>query len=227
MRPIGLLALVALVATLVAACGAPPPQPGPLLQRTSQHMNGLKSFHFLMEAQGDQSQPPPVQGAEGDAQPPDLSARATLRQGQVLLEINLIYTGNRIFLKSFTGGWQPVSTDAVAQFFDVRALFDRENGLFAALPDTSQASVGKQETIDSHRTYPLSGRLAASRVHRILPTALDQGDYAATYWIESTADTLWRARVSGTLFDPRRAATLTFTFSRLNEPVSITPPPVS
>ncbi len=228
MRPLGRLVLMACAgfAAFATACGSPPPEPGPLLERTSQHMTGIKSFHFVMEVQGDESQPPPVQNAEGDAQPPDLKARAGLRQGQVLVEINLIFSQRQVYLKSFTGGWQQVTPDAVSQFFDLPALFARDNGLFAILPDTLQPTVGKQETVDAHSTYPVTGRLAAHRVHRLLPLALNQGDYGVSYWIQTSAATLWRARIAGTLFDPKRTATVTFTFSRLDEPVFITPPPV-
>lgn len=225
MRPLGRLAFIACLG-FATACGSAPPEPGPLLQGTSQHMTAVKSFHFVMEVQGDEGHPPPVQDAEGDAQPPDLKARASLRQGQVLVEINLIFSQRQVYLKSFTGGWQQVTPDAVSQFFDLPALFDKESGLFAVLPDTLQSRIGKQETVNAHSTYPVTGRLPAHRVHRLLPLALDQGEYAVSYWIQSSATTLWRARIAGTLFDPKRTATVTFTFSRLDEPVSITSPPV-
>ena len=219
-------AAVSLAAMSVSACGTAPPDAAGLLQRTSQHMVGLNSFHFVIDVQGEGPKPPPVQDAAGEARPPDLQARANLRQGQVLLEVNLVYTQGRAYLRSFTGGWQAVSPNALAQYLDVRSLFDRQDGLFAALPDTLEPVTGKRETVNARAAYTVTGRLPAGRVHRLLPVASAEGDYATVYWIESPADMLWRARITGPLFQSAQTATMTFTFSRLNEPVSITPPPV-
>jgi len=63
-------------------------------------------------------------------------------------------------------------------------------------------------------------------MHQLLTLIRDQGSYHATYWIESPANTLWRARLSGNLFDPTRPATVTFDFSNHDHPVSVTSPPL-
>ncbi len=208
---------------LLTACDSSAPDAAALLQRTSEHMKTLKGFHFLMEVQGDLGSVG-VQRAEGDAKPPDMHATIGLRHTQVLLEVEVILTGQDIYLKSFTGGWQRLTPQEVANFFDVHALFDPGNGLFGALPDTGQPARGKQETVSSHAAYVITGKLPAARVHRLLPVAREQGDYAATYWIESPGDTLWKASVSGNLFDASQSSTITFTFSRHDQPVAVTPP---
>jgi hypothetical protein len=113
----------------------------------------------------------------------------------------------------------------VAQFFDVRALFDRDVGLFSAMGATASPSLGSRQSVAGHSTWTVSGRLEAARVHQLLPVARDQGEDEATYWIEAPS-TLWRASLSGPLFDPAKEATITFDFSAHDHAVTITPPPL-
>jgi hypothetical protein len=63
-------------------------------------------------------------------------------------------------------------------------------------------------------------------MHQLLTLIRDQGTYRATYWIESPGSNLWRARLTGNLFDASKAATITFDFSNHDHPVSVTPPPL-
>jgi len=189
-------------------------------------MSALRTFHFVVDVQGDPQLPPPLRDATGDARPPDLKATANVQRGQILLQVDLIVAGGRAYLKAFTGGWQPASPEALAQYFDAPALFDRSDGLFAALPQTTQAATGKQTRVESHAVYQLTGHLPAERVHRLLPLAAAVGDYTTTYWIETPGDILWRARISGPLFDASHVASMSFAFSHLDEPVTISSPPV-
>jgi lipoprotein LprG len=217
---------VVLVLTGVPACGAPPPAAVPLLQHASDRMSQLKGFHFRMQVSGYTGSGEPVQAAEGDAHPPDLHARVDLREGGFLVEVEVIFSGTSIYLKSITGGWQRLTPAEVAQFFDARTLFDPQVGLFSAMRDTQGPSLGGVEKINSHDTYPVTGTVTAVRMHQLLSLIRDQGSYHATYWIESPSNTLWRARLSGNLFDPTRPATVTFDFSNHDHPVSVTPPPL-
>lgn len=208
---------------LLAGCGSPPPAAAPLLDATSHRMLALRSFHFSLQAQGEAQHPPLVQEAEGDVRPPNVGARATLRQGEVLLEVQLILVDGQAYLKSFTGGWQPASAADLARYFDVSSLFSTDAGLFAVLPHTSSPATGKQESLQGQATYQVSGQLPSDAVHRLLPLAAASGTYPVIYWIDPGSNTLWQARLSGPLFDMSRS-TITFTFSAFDHPVTITPP---
>ena len=217
----GLLVVVGL-----SACGAPPPSAASLLKQSSQRMLDLKGFHFAMQITGFTGSGEPVQSAQGDAHPPDLHARVNLKEGGILLEVEVVFASGNIYLKSFTGGWQQLTAEQVAQFFDARTLFDPQSGLFAAMRDTTSASRGNSEKVSGHDTYPVSGHLSGARVHQLLTLIRDQGSYRATYWIDSSTNDLWRARLTGNLFDASQAATITFDFSNHDHPVSVTPPPL-
>jgi lipoprotein LprG len=218
---------LALVLAALAGCGSPPPEAVTVLKESSQTMEHLRGFHFAMQISGETGADEPVQSAAGDAHPPDLHATVNLREGGFLLEVEVIFSGTAIYLKSVTGGWQLLSPTEVARFFDARTLFDSQLGLFPAMRDTQAPTVGQTETVDGHRTYPVSGSVAASRMHLLLSLIRDQGSYHATYWIETPANKLWRARLTGNLFDPARAATVTFDFSNHDHPISVTPPPLA
>jgi lipoprotein LprG len=210
----------------VSACGSQPPDATMLLRQSSQRMLALKGFHFQMQISGVTTSDVPVQSAQGDAHPPTLHARVNLKEGAFLLEVEVIFAADQIYLKSFTGGWQTVPPAQVAQIFDARTLFDPKAGLFAAMRDTTSAQRGNSEKVAGHDTYPVSGTVAAQRMHQLLSPIRDQGSYRATYWIESSTSDLWKARLSGNLFDPAQAATITFDFSNHDRPVSVTPPPL-
>src|SRR6202011_2369122 len=126
--PAGLAVILALT-----ACASPPPDATTLLKQSSQRMLELKGFHFQMQITGFTGAGEPVQSAQGDAHPPDLHAKVNLKEGGILLEVEVIFDADKIYLKSFTGGWQLLTAAQVAQFFDARLLFDQQAGLFAAM----------------------------------------------------------------------------------------------
>ena len=216
---------IGLSAALLWSCGSSPPDATVLVPRTSAHMNGLRGFHFTLAVEGFTAGAIPVQSAEGDAHPPDLQAQVQLAQNGVLLQVEIIVLGDRVYLKSFTGGWQPLTPAEVAQFFDVHALFDPQVGLFSAMASTTGLATGAQQTVDGHSTWMVTGTLAAAQVHALLPVARAEGVDTVTYWIEPPA-TLWRASVGGRLFDPLKEATIRFDFSQHDHPVTITAPPI-
>jgi hypothetical protein len=214
------------LALALSACGPQPPDGATLLKQSSQRMLGLKGFHFQMQISGFTGAGEPVQSAQGDAHPPDLHAKVNLKEGGILLEVEVIFRADKIYLKSFTGGWQELTAAQVAAFFDARLLFDPQAGLFAAMRDTTAPYRGNSEKVNGHDTYPVDGVLQGTRVHQLLPLIREQGSYRATYWIETATNNLWRARVSGNLFDATQAATIVFDFSNHDHPVSVSPPPL-
>jgi len=221
----GLAAGLAIVISL-NACGTPPPDATTLLKQSSQRMLGLKGFHFQMQISGFTGPDEPVQSAQGDAHPPALHARVNLKEGGILLEVEVIFAAANIYLKSFTGGWQQLTPDEVAQYFDARSLFDPQVGLFAAMRETTTAARGNVEKVNGHDTYPITGQVSGARMHELLTLIRDQGSYQATYWIATQGSDLWRARLTGNLFDAEKPATITFDFSNHDHPVSVTPPPL-
>lgn len=224
--PARVLAVGLALTMAMTACGPQPPDGATLLKQSSQRMLELKGFHFQMQITGFTGAGEPVQSAQGDAHPPDLHAKVNLKEGGILLEVEVIFSADKIYLKSFTGGWQELTAAQVAQFFDARLLFDPQAGLFAAMRDTTAPYRGNSEKISGHDTYPVDGVLQGTRVHQLLPLIRDQGSYHATYWIETPSNDMWRARVTGNLFDASQAATIVFDFSNHDHPVSVTPPPV-
>ena len=214
------------LAMTISACGPQPPDGATLLKQSSQRMLQLKGFHFQMQINGFTGPGEPVQSAQGDAHPPDLHAKVILKEGAVLLEVEVIFNADKIYLKSFTGGWQQLTAAQVAQFFDARLLFDQQAGLFAAMRDTTSPSRGNSEKVNGHDAFPVEGTLQGPRMHQLLPLIREQGTYQGTYWIETPSNNLWRARVTGNLFDASQAATIVFDFSNHDHPVSVSPPPL-
>lgn len=217
---------VALMVAALAACSSAPPAAAPLLKNAGARMEALRGFHFSLQISGATGSNEPVQSAAGDVHPPDLRATVDLREGGFLLEVEVVFSGSATYLKSVTGGWQRLTAAEVARFFDPRSLFDPQLGLFKMMEETQSPSLGQEVSVNGHDTYPVSGTVTASRLHQLLSLIRGEGSYHATYWIESPANTLWRARLSGNLFDPTRVADVTFDFAKHDQPISITPPPL-
>jgi len=131
----------------LAACGPQPPDAAALLNQSSQHMLQIKGFHFQMQITGFTGTGEPVQSAQGDAHPPDLHARVNLKEGTVLLEVEVVFAAGNVYLKSFTGGWQQLTDAQLSAFFDARTLFDPQTGLFAAMRETVSPKRGNTEKI--------------------------------------------------------------------------------
>jgi lipoprotein LprG len=210
----------------LAACGTRPADPKALLDSSSRRMQALKGFHFQMDITGFTSPGVPVSRAEGDAHPPDLQSTVDLKEGGVLLEVEVVDVQGQLYLKSFTGGWQRLTPQEVAALFDPHELFDSQNGLFTALRETQGPSDSGSQNVGGRTTQVVKGTLAASRVHQLLSPIRSEGSYAATYLIDPSDDTLWRATVSGNLFNASESSTITFNFSRHDQPVTVTPPVV-
>src|SRR5437016_13736499 len=118
----GLAAGVAIVISL-NACGAPPPDAASLLKQSSQRMLGLNGFHFQMQISGFTGTDEPVQSAQGDAHPPDLHARVNLKEGAILLEVEVGFAADNVYLKSFKGGWQQLSDPKAEEISEARTMF--------------------------------------------------------------------------------------------------------
>src|ERR1700724_3085154 len=145
--PAGLAVILALT-----ACGSPPPHATTLLKQSRQRMLHLNGFHFQMQITGFTGSGEPVQSAQGDAHPPDLHARVNLKEGGILLEVEVVFAAEKVYLKSFTGGWQQLTDAEVAAFFDARSLFDPQAGVFAAIRDTTSPTRGNGEKIGGRET---------------------------------------------------------------------------
>ena len=208
----------------LAACGTQTVDAKSLLNSSSRKMQDLKGFHFQMDITGFTAQGVPVSHAEGDAHPPDLQSRVDLKEGGVLLEVDVVEVQDQLYLKSFTGGWQKLTADQVAALFDPHQLFDSQNGLFAALKETQSPVSSGSQTVGSRNTQLIKGKLPASRVHQLLSPIRSEGTYAASYWIDPSDSTLWRVVLSGNLFDASQSSTITFNFSGHDHPVTVTPP---
>jgi hypothetical protein len=63
-------------------------------------------------------------------------------------------------------------------------------------------------------------------MHQLLEPIQDQGTYQVRYWIESSSADLWRARLTGNLFDSSKTSTITFDFSNHDHAISVSPPPL-
>src|SRR3984893_7636129 len=111
-------------------CGPPHPDATPLLKQSSQRMLHLNGFHFQMQITGFTGSGEPVQSAQGDAHPPDLHARVNLKEGTILLDVEVVFAAEKVYRKSFTGGWQQLTDAQLAAFFDARTLFDPQAGCF-------------------------------------------------------------------------------------------------
>src|SRR2546423_10788547 len=99
---------VALVVALTA-CGPAPPDAASLLNQSSQRMLHLKGFHFQMQISGFTGNDEHDQNEHGDTHPPDLHAHVNLKEGAILLVVEVVFAADKIYLKSFTGGWQELT----------------------------------------------------------------------------------------------------------------------
>jgi hypothetical protein len=213
------------LALWLAACSGGGPTSGSdaaaLLRDAAAKSQGVQTFHFKLEFTGAFTDDnPPVTSAEGDIRrPADVSAVGLARSGSVLLEIRLINVGGQLFIKSATGGWQPIPPALAGALFSPSALFASETGLFAILPKGTQAHVAGQEGVGADATDRVEARFTTDQIAAFLPGVRRGQPLQAKLWIGRRDHLLRRATLSGRLYDAQKDTTATVGLGAFDTPV--------
>ncbi len=225
-RPIAL----ALAGLLLAACLGPEASPEPdaaqLLRAAAENSQAPQSFHFKLAFDGASTpEGPPVKSAEGDVhRPSDVRAVGLLRSDNLLVEVDYVAVGGRIFVKGATGGWQEVPAALAGGLFNPSAMFAPETGLFALLPRGAGARVTGKPGRGSDASYVIGARFDTEVLRPFLSSVRRGQPLQAILWIGAQDHRLRRAVMTGRMYDAGKDTSATIELSAFDQPVRIERP---
>ncbi|MFC4007434.1 LppX_LprAFG lipoprotein [Nonomuraea purpurea] len=208
--------LIVAVLTLASACssnGGDALPTGPdLMKKAAEAMKSVKSASFSIATEGKPSVP--VKKADGRlTSAGDADGTISLEVLGTLQEISFALVGDTVHFKGPTGGFQKMTRDQLAQFYDPSVILSPTKGIAQLL---SSATDPKVEGVESG-SYRVAATLPGQIVGQIIPN-VTQG-VSGKIWLDQATSRLTKASL------PLQGGTVTVSISDYDAPITITPPP--
>ncbi|MEV0384826.1 LppX_LprAFG lipoprotein [Nonomuraea sp. NPDC050643] len=209
------LLLVAVLA-LASACssgggGAELPAGPDLMKKASEAMKNVKSAGFAIATEGKPNVP--VKKADGRLTAEgNADGTITLDVLGTLQEVSFSLIGETVHFKGPTGGFQKMTRQQLAQFYDPSVILEPTKGIAQLL---ATATDPKVEAVESG-SYRVATTFPAQVVGQIVP-GVTQG-VNGKVWLDQATSRLTKASL------PLQGGTVTVSFSDYDAPVTITPP---
>ncbi|MCA0158050.1 LppX_LprAFG lipoprotein [Tsukamurella sp. M9C] len=195
-----------------------------LLSSAAASAKKVTSAHFTV-AVGGKVQGLPVSKVDGDLQvKPSTQAQGTAMIQPGNAEGKFTFIDGRMYASLYGDKYADYGDGA--SIYDVSALFDESKGIPNILSKVTGAKVAGTETIDGQETTKITGTVPATEIATITGSRVDPAKSVpvpTTLWVQSSGDKqLVRIEVK-----PSTEGTITLTFSKWGEKVSVTKPDVA
>ncbi|RZQ62791.1 LppX_LprAFG lipoprotein [Amycolatopsis suaedae] len=202
--------------------GAQLPDAATLVSESATAMRDVRSAHFTLQTNGTVAGLS-VQSLEGDLTKdggPSGSAKGTgkLELGGQLIEGEFVLTGDTLYLKGPTGGFQKIPAMLSSSVYDPSAVLDPERGIAKVIGGVQEPKTEAREDVGGVAAYKVTGKLPQAALTGLLPGV--QGDTEATYWLQADGK---RLPLKASVKFPD-GATVEVTLSDVDKPVTVTPP---
>ncbi|MGP3955183.1 LppX_LprAFG lipoprotein [Nonomuraea sp. 3N208] len=208
--------LIVAVLALASACsssggGAELPAGPDLMKKASEAMKTVKSATFSIATEGKPKVP--VKKADGRLTATgDADGTITIDILGNLQEVTFALVGDTVHFKGPTGGFQKMTRQQLAQFYDPSVILEPTKGIAQLL---SAATDPKVEALESG-SYRVATTFPGQVVGQIVP-GVTQG-VNGQVWVDQATSRLTKASL------PLQDGTVTVSFSDYDAPVTITPP---
>ncbi|CAM3845507.1 LppX_LprAFG lipoprotein [Tsukamurella ocularis] len=195
-----------------------------LVKSASEAAKQVTSTHFSVEVDG-KVQGLPLSKVDGDLQvKPSTQAQGTAVIQPGNAEGKFTYIDGHMYASLYGDKYADYGDGA--SIYDVAALFDEAKGIPNILSKVTGAKVAGTETIDGRQTTKITGTVPATEIATISGSRVDPAKSVpvpTTLWIQSSGDKqLVRIQVK-----PSTEGSITLTFSKWGEKVSVTKPDVT
>ncbi|MGP3915352.1 LppX_LprAFG lipoprotein [Nonomuraea sp. 10N515B] len=208
--------LIVAVLALAAACssgggGAELPTGPDLMKKAAEAMKTVKSATFSISTEGKPKVP--VKKADGRLTAAgDADGTITIDILGNLQEVTFALVGETVHFKGPTGGFQKMTRQQLAQFYDPSVILEPTKGIAQLL---SAATDPKVEAVEDG-SYRVATTFPGQVVGQIVP-GVTQG-VNGKVWVDQATSRLTKASL------PLQDGTVTVSFSDYDAPVTITPP---
>ncbi|MEU6795670.1 LppX_LprAFG lipoprotein [Nonomuraea wenchangensis] len=210
--------LIVAVLALASACssggggGEPELPAGPdLMKKAAEAMATVKSAAFSIATEGKPEVP--LQKADGRLTAGgDAEGTLTISILGNLQEVTFALVGDTVHFKGPTGGFQKMTRQQLAQFYDPSVILEPAKGIAKLLSSAANPQVEGVE----NGAYRVATTFPAQVVKDIVPGVTQ--DVNGKVWIDQATSRLGKASL------PLPGGTVTVSFSDYDAPVTITPP---
>jgi len=224
------LALAAVAAVLVAACGGdstPPIDAAKALRDGASAMAGLKTVSATVKlTKGTIS----IQGFSlvsartAVRLPADSDTVYTVKEQDVSIGIEVVIAAGHTYLHVPFSNFQELSPTQAAAFPDMAKLFDPATGLPAVIPSGTKPKYVSTDKLDRQDAYQVSTSYTPEQVHALLAALNSSGPVAAKVWVGASDHLIHKAVLDGAFGDGGKEAVVEVDITGFNAAVAITSP---
>lgn len=205
----------------VSACGGSSgggnlPNGADLLKKSSSAMSSVSSMSFSIATDGDTGLP--IKGADGKLKTGAATGTVQLKQDGQVAQINFTVTGNSVYFKGPTGGYQKVPKALVIGNYVPSALLDPQHSIPTLLNDASNAKTLSKEKVGGAEAYKVQATLPKQAASALVPGI--NKDVTGDLWIDAKSNDLLKVEAD----DVGKSGTVTATFADFNGNFTITAP---
>ncbi|MEU6778783.1 LppX_LprAFG lipoprotein [Nonomuraea angiospora] len=211
LRKLLIVAVLALVSACSSGGGGELPAGPDLMKKASEAMKGVKSASFSIATEGKPKVP--VKKADGRLTAAgDADGTITIDILGSLQEVSFALVGDTVHFKGPTGGFQKMTRQQLAQFYDPSVILEPTKGIAQLLASGANPQV---EALEGD-AYRVATAFPGPAIGQIIP-GVTQG-VNGKVWLDKTTSRLTKASL------PLQGGTVTVSFSDYDAPVTITPP---
>ena len=205
--------------------------PEQIIAKTSERMQSLTGFSFLLDSTGaqaflDEQHYYEFSQMEGDFTAPDrLQAEIRIITPGLVTDIKTICIGEQQYETNFaTGAWILLPPN---QSFDPMLLFNPETGVQSIandLTDLKLEGLEELETMPSQKLYVVTGQLEGRHLYDLSYGMMTDGRMIAKLWIDPVTFDLYRMEMTEQTGSPDGEKIWVIEFWNIDETVEIEPP---
>ncbi|GAA3559255.1 hypothetical protein GCM10022419_044790 [Nonomuraea rosea] len=211
LRKLLIVAVLAFVSACSSSGGAELPDGPDVMKKASEAMKAVKSATFSIATEGKPRVP--VKKADGRLTAAgDADGTITIDVLGTLQEVSFALVGDTVHFKGPTGGFQKMTRQQLAQFYDPSVILEPTKGIAQLLASGTDPKVEAVE----NGSYRVATTFPGQVVGQIIP-GVTQG-VSGKVWLDQATNRLTKASL------PLQDGTVTVSFSDYDAPVTITPP---
>jgi lipoprotein LprG len=224
-RPLA-IALALLLSALAACTGSSNerasadelPAGADLVAKAASEMRAVTTARFTIKSEGSVKSLG-LRGADGViTKQGDAQGTAQIDQAGAAAEFAFVISGQTLYVKGPTGGWQRVPLALASSVYDPSAILNPDRGVAHLLATATSARTEGRESVDGADAYKVAVTLGGQALAALVPGITT--DVPGTLWVGADRRLLHRAA----FVVPGDGGTVTISFREFDAPVKISAP---
>ncbi|WP_319463111.1 LppX_LprAFG lipoprotein [Micromonospora sp. RTP1Z1] len=226
MRRLLAIALALLLSALAACTGSSKgrasadalPAGADLVAAAAAEMRTVTTARFAIKSKGSVKSLG-IRGADGViTKQGDAEGTAQIDQAGAIAEFGFVISGQTLYVKGPTGGWQRLPLALASSVYDPSAILNPDRGVAHLLATATSARTEGRESVGGAAAYKVAVTLSGQALAALVPGITT--DIAGTLWVGADRRLLYRTA----FVVPGDGGTVTISFREFDAPVKISAP---